>query len=625
MIGADRPYRRQGRPSLRARGGQGGYTLLELILVLALTMLIIGPLTAWMILVLGQQPVQRDGMLATAHSDLLRASFPDDVVVAGAADDYQGAQAVGGQWDTWRQACAGGVAGQGGRQLVVLLSQAVEPVKVIYSVAPADDGDGSSIWRTECSASTGVLVGERQILSGVIDDPARTRVICSSPTLANGDPDAPCRQVRLVVATEVGRTVELSATRRTDTRSLTVDATGNFLPVARIDVVTQRRLGSGSQATEVALSAAASRDPDGAVDGSDLSFRWELPTGPDGSGAPIDAGQTGATPTITLPSAGDYWIRLTVTDSRGGSTSTYRLVTVQNRQPIVSLAATPLTARATVDTITLDASGTQDPDGSIVAWNWVVSGADDPTRQVTFSTPTVTLVPEAWAIGGLVVELNVLDDDGATSSATTFVEVLAADGTPPTDPTDPTIPTDPSTTTVPGSPVARATVTPQSSTVAVLDASASTGDIASYQWTLGLLAGTATGQIANATFPGPGTYAVRLVVTDTQGRTGTWAGQAVLAGAVAAPANVRTEGSILRWDPRPGARRYLVDLESTSNGCARSLLNQAVAASENPTYNLPPALCVGAGTRTLARVGVEASAGGTVAWSDYLDVTGALP
>ncbi|MEI2700236.1 MAG: PKD domain-containing protein [Microthrixaceae bacterium] len=139
-------------------------------------------------------------------------------------------------------------------------------------------------------------------------------------------------------------------------------------------------------------------------------------------------------------------------------------------------------------------------------------------------------MPEAWAIGGLVVELNVLDDDGATSSATTFVEVLAADGTPPTDPTDPTIPTDPSTTTVPGSPVARATVTPQSSTVAVLDASASTGDIASYQWTLGLLAGTATGQIANATFPGPGTYAVRLVVTDTQGRTGTWAGQAVLAG-----------------------------------------------------------------------------------------------
>ncbi len=508
----------------------------------------------------------------------------------------------------------------------MLLSQAVEPVKVIYTVAPASDGDGSSIWRTECQASTGVLVSERQILTGVIDDPERTRVTCSSPTLANGDPDAPCRQVRLVAATELDRTVELSATRRTDTRSLTVDATGNFLPVARIDVVSQSRVGGGSQATRVELSAAGSRDPDGAADGSDLTFSWELPTGPDGSGAPVDTSQTGATPTITLPSAGDYWIRLTVTDSRGGSSSTYRLVSVQNRHPLVSVSASPLTARATVDTVTLDASGTQDPDGSIAGWSWVVSSAQDQSRQLTFATPTATFVPEAWAVGGLVVELTVVDDDGAASSATTFIEVLAADGTPPTDPTDPTIPTDPSTTTtVPGSPVARATITAQSSTTASLDASASTGDIVSYQWTLGLLAGTATGRTATATFPGPGTYNVRLVVTDTQGRTGTWSGPVVLPGAVAAPTNVRTEGSTLRWDARPGARRYLVDLESTSNGCARSLLNQAVAASENPNYNLPAPLCVGAGTRTLARVGVEASAGGAVSWSDYIDVTGAMP
>jgi hypothetical protein len=131
--------------------------------------------------------------------------------------------------------------------------------------------------------------------------------------------------------------------------------------------------------------------------------------------------------------------------------------------------------------------------------------------------------------------------------------------------------------------------------------------------------------VVNASYPGPGTYQARLTVTDDQGRTDVWTGQVVIAGSVAAPANVRTSGNSLVWDARAGARRYLVDIEGTNNGCAQSLLNQVVAASAAPTKALPEALCTGQGSQTRARVGVEGVQGGPISWSPWLDVTGAVP
>ena len=601
---------------------QQGYSLLELILVLGISLLLIGPVSAWMLLVMRQQPVQRDTMLATAQADLLRGMFPEDVAVAGAADDYKGSQPSGGLWDTVRQECAS-TNSAGGRSLVVLLSQAADPVKIIYSVAPTRDGGrtvagSSSIWRTECSATTGTVIREQQLVERVVDDPSATTATCSSAPLANGDPDAACRQVRLVVRTDRPRPVELSATRRTDARSLEVDTTGNFLPVAKIDVTSQEWVGSGTHDTRVALSAAASRDPDGAGDGSDLTYRWELPTGPAGSGAAVDTSRTSATTEIVLAAVGDYWIRLTVTDSKGSSNSTYRKVTVTNRTPIIDLGLAPLTVRATVDTLNLDASGSSDPDGSVVGWQWRLTGNVDPSRTASFSTAAASFPVPDWAVGGLVVELTVTDNSGAVASATSFVEVLDAGAPDPGPGTG-------GTTTVPGAPSASVVVTVGGGTSVTLDATASQGAIVSWNWTLGLGAGTASGQVVTTDYPGPGTYTAGLSVVDDQGRPGSWSGDVVIPGDMAAPSNVRTVASDMVWDARVGARRYLVDLESTSNGCARSLLNQVVAATGSPSKALPPALCTGAGTQTRARVGVEGVAGGPVAWSGWIDVTGAVP
>lgn len=615
---------RLGAPSADSRG-QAGYTLLEVILVVAVSVLLIGPLSAWMILVMREQPGQRDSMVATAQADLLRAYFPEDVAVAGAADDYQGSQPTGGVWDTWRQECAGGAA-ESGRPLAVLLSQAVDPVKVIYSVVASGDGS-ASLWRTECSANTGVVLEEQRLVDDVVDDAASTWATCSSAALANGDPDAPCRQLRLQVTTRTDRprAIELSATRRTDARSLEVDTTGNFLPVAKIQVVSQEWIGSGTHDTRIVLSAAGSSDPDGAPDGSGLTYRWEVPTGPEGSGAAADSSRTGPTAEVVLPTAGDYWIRLTVTDAKGASNTTYRKVTVTNRNPVIALDLNPLTVRAWVDTLTMDASGSSDPDGSVVAWSWVLSSANDSAQRATFSTPTATFGVPTWAIGGLSVELTVTDDSGATAVATSFVEVLdplAPDPDPGGDPG----PGGGDPQPVPGAPVASVLVSNGSGTTVTLDASASQGtNIVSWSWNLGLLAGTASGPVVTTTYPGPGTYVARLTLVDDQGRTGTWSAAVVVPGTAPAPANLRTLGSSLAWDAVPGARRYLVDFEGTSNGCARTLLNQIVAPSDAPTKALPSALCAGVDARMRARVGTEGVTGGPISWSAWIDVTTAVP
>lgn len=606
-----------------ARTGQGGATLLEVLLVVAISALLIGPVSAWMLLVLREQPNQRDAMIGTATADLLRAEFPEDVSVAGAADDYQGAQAAGGRWDTWRQECAG-AASSTGRPLAVLVSQAVEPVKVQYRVVTESGSGVGALWRVECEADTGVLISEKEVIDDVVDDPARTTVVCSSPTLANGNPDAPCRQIRLLVERDRGRPIELSATRRTDARSLEVDTQGNFLPAAKIRVIEQQWLGGGSQATRVTLSGADSSDPDGAPDGSDLTFRWEVPTGPEGSGAPVDNSRTGVTTQVDLPSAGDYWFRLTVTDARGASNTTYRRVAVANRNPVISLAVTPLTARAEVDTVNLDASGSTDPDGSIAAWSWALSSSDDPAQRATFSTPTVAFTLPTWSIGGLVIELTVTDNSGATAIATSFVEVLDPLAPPPDLDPGPGPGPDLDPEPVPGAPVASVQVTNGGGTSVTLDASGSQGSIVTWAWTLGLLAGTADGPVVTITYPGPGTYTARLSLTDDQGRVGRWTGQVVVPGVTPAPSNLRTVGNLLAWDPVPGARRYLVDVESVANGCARSLLNQVVSASESPSRPLGAALCTGLAASSRARVGTEGVAGGPISWSSWLDVTAAV-
>lgn len=602
----------------RRRAGQGGFTLLELLLVLGISGLLIGPIAAWTILVMRQNPVQRDGMIATAQADLVRAYFPEDVAVAGAADDYKGSQPSNADWNTWRTECTSGV-GATGRPLTVLITQSFEPVKIIYSVAESRDGGAavpgeSSLWRSECKANTGELLNESQLIRNVIDDTTRTTATCSSPTLANGDPDKPCRRIGLRITTDEreGR-IDLSATRRLDARSLEVDATGNFLPQASIREVSRTFVGSGSAAVSVRFTGADSSDVE---DGSNLSYAWELPTAPAASGGGVQSA-SGVEVTHTFPVTGVYWVRLTVTDSAGGSKQTYAKVELKNRNPIVVLNASPSSAVATQTTLNLSAAGSTDPDGSITSYQWRLTNESTGPNVATFPGATASFPVPTWAIGTLLVELTVTDNEGATSTLTTSVQV-ADPASPPPDP-DPGPGPDPD----PTAPSASFAGSHVGGTTMALDAGASTGNIVAWNWNLGLLAGTATGAQISPTFPGPGQYTVVLTVVDDQNRTASATRLVIVPGQIAPPDNPRLSGSTFVWDPRPGARRYLVDMESNGDGCTHSVLNQNVDASATPSWPLLSAMCPGGTARV--RVGAEGEAGSPVAWSGWIDVTGRTP
>ncbi len=614
------------------RRNQFGYTLLEVLLVVAISGLILGPLFAWMILTMRQQPVQRDGMIVSAQAGLLRGHFPRDVTVAGAARAYpadfpatQPAAEPNTDWDVWYQGCEGNTATSrpGVRHLAVLISQGESRIKTIYSVAPMRAGTAvvpnrSSIWRTQCGANTGIPISQTQVVDDIDATPAATFATCAvNPAApAPATPAGVCRQVRIQVTQrdsegDSKRPVVLNATRRTDLASLDVSPTGNYLPTARYRIVSEEYVGLGSPARRVVFSGDVSND---AEDGTNLTYEWDVPNQTDPNG-PRELVQ-GLDITRVFPAAGSYWVRLTVTDSGGGIGQYYGEVIVENRVPIANMTVSPTAVIAGQD-LTLSSAGSSDPDGQPLTYRWTLtSGTVADSGQVaerTGANETFT-VPE-WAFGTIIVALTVTDPLGGSNTTSQSVEVID-----PTTPVDPD-PTDPGEEPEPGAPVATFVASRTSGTTFAFDATESDGSNLSYAWDFGLLAGPGptTGATVEHTYPNAGTYLATLTITDDQARTSRHSLEIVVPGTPTAPTNLRVENGVLYWDARPGARRYLLDLEASNNGCAQSVLNRPVPRSAAPRAALPPSPCTGAGTTARARVGVEAAVG-VVAWSDWIDV-----
>jgi hypothetical protein len=109
-------------------------------------------------------------------------------------------------------------------------------------------------------------------------------------------------------------------------------------------------------------------------------------------------------------------------DSVGSTTLTVEDV---NQEPVAD-AGTDQTVSAG-DTVTLDASGSNDPDGSIASYSWTqttgssISLSDASAAQPTFTAPSVS------AATTLEFEVEVTDDDGATDTDTVSVTVQPPD------------------------------------------------------------------------------------------------------------------------------------------------------------------------------------------------------
>ncbi len=171
----------------------------------------------------------------------------------------------------------------------------------------------------------------------------------------------------------------------------------------------------------VTLDGSGSTDPDR----DKLAYSWTQR-----SGARVSL-RRGAPPVVTFTapsSAGSLKFRLTVTDEHRASTSDDVTITVQaaNRPPIANAGRSRFVEGGA--TVTLDGSGSTDPDRDKLTYSWTQrSGARVSLRRgappvVTFTAPSV---PEQTA---LTFRLTVTDPDGLDNSDDVTITVLGSEG-----------------------------------------------------------------------------------------------------------------------------------------------------------------------------------------------------
>jgi PKD repeat protein len=160
-----------------------------------------------------------------------------------------------------------------------------------------------------------------------------------------------------------------------------------------------------------------------------------------------------------------------------------------NTPPTASFTPSSTTVQ-TGESVDFDASGSSDPDGSIVSYEW--DWTDDGTFEATGQTPSHSYPND----GTYTVRLRVTDDDGATDEATGSITVTNR------------------------APTASFTASCTSLTCD-FNASGSSdpdGTIASYSWQFGD-GDSGSGETTSHTYDGGGTYDVTLTVADDDGET----------------------------------------------------------------------------------------------------------
>ncbi len=199
-------------------------------------------------------------------------------------------------------------------------------------------------------------------------------------------------------------------TEATCATKVTVQRVGNQAPTANAGPDQTVNLAAGQTSINVTLNGSGSSDPDGNI----ATYNW--------TGTPDPANT--ASPTVTL-TAGKYTFTLVVTDNNGASSAADTVVITVNPAPPVNQ---PPTANAGPDqtvtiaagqsniAVTLNGSGSSDPDGTISTYTW--TGSPNPADTVS---PTVTLTA-----GSYTFTLVVTDNNGASSAADTVVITVNA-------------------------------------------------------------------------------------------------------------------------------------------------------------------------------------------------------
>ena len=128
----------------------------------------------------------------------------------------------------------------------------------------------------------------------------------------------------------------------------------------------------------VTLDGTGSIDPEGGA----LNYSWSL------GGSEIASGPT---PVVGPFDAGSYVITLSVNDPDGLSATDSVTITVLNRAPVAD--AGPDQTVQTMDSVTLDGTGSADPEGGALSYSWSLDG----TEVATSATATGSTKPRQGA------------------------------------------------------------------------------------------------------------------------------------------------------------------------------------------------------------------------------------
>jgi PKD repeat protein len=237
-----------------------------------------------------------------------------------------------------------------------------------------------------------------------------------------------------------------------------------------------------------------------------VSYDWDFGDGETG---------TGVTVSHIYAVSGTFDVTLTVSDGTvQDSDTTTADITKKDGEPIPPKATIQVEEipKSSGQCYTFDGSGSVDPDGEIVSYDWDLG--DD-------NTATDEIVEHCYEESGTyTVTLTVTDDDNLTGKDSQ--EVIVSEGTvEDSDTTTATI-TEDGDGEKPPEPVCEASQIPKTNQCYRFDGSGSTddGEIVSFEWDLGD-GTTSTGEVIEYCYAEVGAYTVTLTVTDDEELTDT--------------------------------------------------------------------------------------------------------
>ncbi len=214
-----------------------------------------------------------------------------------------------------------------------------------------------------------------------------------------------------------------SGATATDQVNITVNpkpVTPNQAPIANAG----NNLTITAPANSTPLNGSSSFDPDGTI----ATFSWKEVSGPANV---VFTGSSTATPTVSGLVVGTYVFELLVIDNDGATNKDQVTVTVNpevnkiNQMP-VAYAGTDTTIQLPQNSYELNASGSNDPDGTIAGYQWQQIGGPATASAASMDNAVVDLTD--LQEGLYEFQLTVTDNQGATATAKVTIDVAKGKG-----------------------------------------------------------------------------------------------------------------------------------------------------------------------------------------------------